>query len=233
MIPDIRSAAKRMPAVASAYRFVRDRLFATSARRRLFNRFYATNFWRNQASRSGHGSTLEQTEIVRRELPKLCRELGVKSLLDLPCGDFHWLSHVDLGDIDYTGIDIVPPLIAANRHRSAGPRRRFLALDVVHKVPPRADLVLCRDLLVHLSFADLARAVGNLRRSGSTWLLTTTFPAHMRNEDIRSGQWRMLNLQRPPQGFPPPALVINEGCTEDGGRYRDKSLGLWRLADLP
>ena len=26
--------------------------------------------------------------------------------------------------------------------------------------------------------------------------------------------------------------LFEEGCTEDDGKYADKSLGLWRLADL-
>jgi hypothetical protein len=42
-----------------------------------------------------------------------------------------------------------------------------------------------------------------------------------------------LNLQLPPFNFPAPLRLIEENCTEDGGKYADKSLGLWRLSDLP
>jgi hypothetical protein len=34
----------------------------------------------------------------------------------------------------------------------------------------------------------------------------------------------------PPFSFPKPIKVINEGCPERG--YSDKSLGLWRIAEL-
>src|SRR5437660_1775959 len=37
----------------------------------------------------------------------------------------------------------------------------------------------------------------------------------------------------PPVALPEPLEVIVEGCTEVGGAYADKALGLWRVADLP
>jgi hypothetical protein len=95
------------------------------------------------------------------------------------------------------------------------------------------DLVLCRDCLVHLSFANIHHAIANLKRSGTCWLLTTTFPDASANRDIDDGDWRVLNLQYAPFLFPAPLAVINEGCTEAGGDYADKSLALWRVGDLP
>lgn len=105
-------------------------------------------------------------------------------------------------------------------------------LDLTTSPLPAADLLLCRDALVHLSFADIGRALANLRRAAIPWLLTTTFPEEPSNEDIVTGDWRPLNLERAPFHFPPPARLLNEGCTEGDGRFADKSLGLWRVADL-
>jgi hypothetical protein len=92
------------------------------------------------------------------------------------------------------------------------------------------DLVLCRDCLVHLSSKDAVAALRNLKRSGSTYLLATTFPEHTDNPDVITGYWRPINLELPPFALPRPMLMINEGCPERGGA--DKSLGLWRIADL-
>ena len=92
--------------------------------------------------------------------------------------------------------------------------------------------VLCRDCLVHLSFAHIERAVDNLRRSGATWLVTTTFTGWQTNSDCDDGDWRALNLCRPPFGWPAPAALIDEHCDEAGGGWRDKSLGVWPLAAL-
>lgn len=231
MSPWLRRTIGRLPLAGAAYRLIRDRLFAGTRRRRRFEAHYETNYWRDSASRSGPGSSLEQTAAIRRELPVLCRTLGIRSILDVPCGDFHWMRSVELDDVRYVGIDIVGPLIRANRGTFGGPGRQFLQDDIVRRVPPRADLVLCRDLLVHLPFADAMTALRHLKRSGSTWLLTTTFAARDHNDEL-AGDWRTLNLEKPPFDFPPPTRLVNEDCTQEGGRYGDKSLGLWRLAEL-
>ena len=47
-----------------------------------------------------------------------------------------------------------------------------------------------------------------------------------------TGDWRPLDLERDPFGFPAPLELLNERCTEGGGIFADKSLGLWRTADL-
>ena len=194
----------------------------------VFTRIFRENQWGCDESRSGSGSDLEQTQVIRAELPQLCRELGIRSILDSPCGDFHWMKEVDLDGVAYTGADIVSELVEQNR-RFAGAGVDFRRLNLLTDELPRADLVLCRDCLVHLSFEDIGAALRNIRRSGATWLLTTTFPHAAANEDIATGQWRVLNLQAEPFGFPAPLRMIREGCTSGGGRYEDKSLGLWRV----
>lgn len=195
-----------------------------------FRHAYATNHWGSAESLSGPGASLDQTAVIRQQLPELCRRLNVRTLVDVPCGDFSWMALVDLGGIDYIGGDLLPELIEDNARRHAAPGRQFRVVNLLESILPRGDLVLCRDCLVHFSFTDIARAIHNLRRSGSTWLLTTTFPDEAVNEDIHTGDWRPLNLERPPFHWPPPAELINEHCTEGGGRFPDKSLGLWRLA---
>ena len=94
-------------------------------------------------------------------------------------------------------------------------------------------MILSRDCLGHFSFKTLKRAIRNLKASGATWLLTTTFPELERNEDIEDADWRPLNFERAPLNWPAPEEIINERCTEAGGAYADKSLALWRLSDLP
>lgn len=154
-------------------------------------------------------------------------------MLDLPCGDFHWMSTVDLGDVSYIGGDLLPELIEANEWQHHAPRRVFRVLDLLRSDLPVTDLVLCRDCLVHLSFADIARAVRNIRCSGAMWLLTTTFPAQGVNEDIVTGDWRPLDLMKAPFKWPVPDELLVEECTEGNGAFPDKSLGLWRVPSLP
>jgi len=228
------SKSRPRPRVPAQIAFeARRQEFADLPLQERFSRIFTSNLWTAE-SPSGLGSELSATAGVRDQLPAILMALGAGSLLDLPCGDFGWLSTVTL-DLDYTGGDIVPALVDANtaRYATPGSRRRFMRLDLTSDPLPRADVVLCRDCLVHLSFAHIAQAFANLRRSGSTWLLTTTFLEHDENADIETGDWRMLNLTHAPFELPPPEHVLIEGCTESDGAYADKALGLWKISDLP
>jgi hypothetical protein len=169
---------------------------------------------------------------VRRALPLLLQHLHARVLLDAPCGDFHWMDRVRLGVETYIGVDLLEGLILRNRERHAAPGREFLALDLLNDPLPTADVVLCRDCLVHLSHDDALRVLHNFVDSGSRYVLTTTFPGRGENRDVRTGEWRPLNLQVAPFSLPSPLAVINEKCTECSGYFKDKSLGLWRLADV-
>ncbi len=197
-----------------------------------FRHIHRKNHWGGAESVSGEGASRQQAQALETALPVLLKQLDVDVLLDGPCGDFSWMRRVELPASTYVGADVVPELIAANRQRYGGAHRRFVTLDLTTDPLPAADLLLCRDALVHLSFADAFRVIENVQRSPIPYLLTTTFPACEANEDITTGDWRPLNLEQPPFNFPPPIELIDEECTEGGGRYRDKSLGLWRVENL-
>ena len=190
-----------------------------------FARVYETNLWANAESRSGAGSSLAATARIRAELPALLRRLGVRRLLDVPCGDFYWMSRVDLagaGVIAYLGGDLVEAIVAENQARHARAGIEFARVDLTADRLPEvggapADALFCRDCLVHLSFANIARVLAGARTSGIRWLITTTFPQRATNADIDDGDWRPLNLERPPFDFPRPLTMLVEGCEEEAG----------------
>ena len=199
---------------------------------RVFTEIYENNRWGGEDSMSGTGSELEQTETIMRELPLLFKELGVASVLDIPCGDFHWMKEVDLSSVRYTGADIVEDLVRENNERFGSDERQFLQRNLVNDPLPPADAIFCRDCLVHLSFADVFSALNNICNSEAKYLVTTTFSERQRNRDIETGQWRPLNLEIAPFTFPKPLKLINEECTEKDGDFRDKAIGVWLIADL-
>lgn len=199
----------------------------------VFDFIYRTNLWGSDESASGVGSQLDATATLRAEIPRLLRQVDARTLLDLPCGDFGWLQHADLDVDSYIGADIVPDLVARNTREYGTDRRRFVTLDLTRDPLPAADVVLCRDCLVHLPYAEIFTAFANLARSGATYLLTTTFPDLEANTDIPLGDWRPLNLRQAPFFLPEPTAVIVEDCDEEGGAYADKALGLWPVAVLP
>jgi hypothetical protein len=209
-----------------------------NAAEQIFTNIYSQNVWQDSESVSGAGSNLMQTKILRERLPGLFKELGVQSILDIPCGDFHWLSQTNLNVPTYVGADIVDKLVATNqaRYQRDDPGRCvfFTKMNLLTGPLPRHDLILCRDCLVHFSNADVSAALRQTKNSGSTYLLTTSFPFPRQNDkDIQTGDWRALNLEAAPFNLPKPLLAIVEGATERKGRVADKTLALWKIADLP
>ena len=197
---------------------------------RIFSDIYRQRLWGDGESTSGPGSGLERTAQIRADITALVRRLGVRSLLDAGCGDFHWMPAVLLEIDSYIGVDVVRELVKRNRqcHHAAG--CQFEHVDITRDRLPTVDLILCRDVLPHLSLSEATEALGNFRQSGSTWLLATTFVDRVSNNDIATGAWRPLNLVLEPFSLPTPTMLIDERCHHSGGIYADKRLGLWHLA---
>jgi hypothetical protein len=166
------------------------------------------------------------TAGVRAALGDIIERHGVRTLLDIPCGDFNWIQHVPYDGM-YCGADIVRELVAQNQRRYRSERRRFVVLDVVQDDLPRSDLVVCRDCLNHLSLRHATRALENIARSGSSLLAVTHYPSEPTNRNQASGfDYRPLNLLKPPFVLPPPLEIWKE--TAEPG----KTLALWSLDDL-
>ncbi len=202
------------------------------SRERIFSGYYTSNKWKDAHSRSGEGSNLEVTAALRAALPGLFAQYGIKSVVDVPCGDFFWMKQADLSGVDYTGGDIVQAMIDDNNARYRKENIRFQFIDLCESVPPRGDLFICRDALVHMSFKDVQSALRNIKASGSKYLFTTTFTNRTENADIATGMWRTLNFSLPPFSFPAPLLLLDERYHGQEGRYADKHMALWRLDDL-
>lgn len=232
----VKEIAKKIPAIPFVYRalhngYVRYRLKSKSPQQ-VFTEIHGSNAWGGEESVSGRGSDVRQTRIIIKELSRLFKDLNISKFLDIPCGDFHWMKNVDLRGLDYTGADIVEALIQNNREQYEREHIQFQNLNLIQDELPKVDLVFCRDCLVHLSFADVFSALGNVCNSGSEYLLTTTFTQRNSNSDIATGQWRALNLEIAPFAFPNPLQIVHEGCTEGDGAFADKALGLWRISDI-
>lgn len=201
--------------------------------RRVFSAIHSAKGWGDCESSSGPGSTRERAGSFLPDLIALVQSLRITTLLDAPCGDFNWARALADSVDRYIGVDVVPALIKANRQRWSSSRRQFACRDIVRQRLPSAELVLCRDALVHLRHVDIVAALDNLRRTGAEYLVVTTFVGERGNHDIATGEWRPLNMQRPPYSFPMPLALIDERCHHTGGIYSDKRLGLWRFKDLP
>jgi 2-polyprenyl-3-methyl-5-hydroxy-6-metoxy-1,4-benzoquinol methylase len=204
-------------------------LFAAD-RRQVFEDIYSRGVWRNnddeRVSCSGAGSELAATVGLRANLPIVLAQIGGQSMVDVGCGDFTWMQHVDLG-VKYLGVDVVRSVVDVNRKLYGSVEREFRCIDAVAESLPTADVALCREVLFHLSFADAKKLLGNVKAAGVKYLIATTDSATDFNSDIRTGDFRVLNLRKRPFRFPVP-----DGWIADEAVQAGRGLGVWRTADL-
>jgi hypothetical protein len=199
----------------------------------LFSNYYETNYWQGQQSRSGPGSDIEATINIRRVLPILFEGLKIQSILDAPCGDYNWFRLMLLPErIKYTGGDIVPQMIEKN-HFFYGNyyNRSFELLDITERLVD-ADLWLCRDCFQHLSFEDIFKSIELFKKSNIKYLLTTTHSLTRQSQDIKTGNFRYLNLELLPFNFPEPLLFISDNLPKDSPYYGYHDLALWERQQL-
>jgi len=198
----------------------------------IFTYIYKTssNSWWSRETVSGVGSELRFTQKMRNELGRLIRRFGITSLADAPCGDLNWMKHVDIGTCRYIGYDIVQEIIEKNK-RVFGNTREFKHFNLIENIIDKVDLIICRDMLAHLTFEQIVTVLRNFKQSGSKYILVTTGVTIPVNVEIDTvGGWRMLNLELPPFNFPRPLAMIEEDVPSEV--ERGKHLALWFLDDL-
>jgi hypothetical protein len=140
-----------------------------------FTSIYQKNLWGSSESASGTGSTFNYTKNIRSEIPLLIHEFGFKYIFDAPCGDFNWMKSVlDNLKVIYVGGDIVQPLICSLNRKYKRENISFIHINLVDGLFPRADLMICRDCLFHLSYKDIKAILKNFIESKIPYILTTT-----------------------------------------------------------
>lgn len=208
-------------------RFARKNILNAGTIEQRFTWVYNTKHWGNEESISGPGSTLKYTENLRKNLPSLFRQYEILSVLDAPCGDFNWMKEVVRStEVSYFGMDIVQKLVEENQTRYRADNINFGHGDITQSELPASDLMICRDCLFHLSYDDIYRFLKNFLRSDIKFLLTTThvnYAGDFENEDIKSSDFRKIDLFLPPFALPEPLRAIDDWIDP----YPPRQMCLW------
>jgi len=219
--------------ILRAYKALRgyktDHLASTALEDR-FRQVYATGVWVNksgQESLSGLGSEAAVVNAIVPRLSNHLQSLQAQTLLDVGCGDFRSFRDCKFNG-HYMGVDVVSQVIDDNVRRYGDKTREFLKLDATVGPLPKADVVLIREVLFHLSFEDAKRVLRNVTSSGSKYLIVTNDGAIWFNSDISSGDFRMVNLLKSPFCLPPPSHEIDDSLVAQG-----RVLATWKVQDLP
>ena len=133
-------------------------------RKERFTNVYKNNLWGCKESFSGPGSTLKNAShdmhFLKAKIKDSFPLRSCISIVDVPCGDMNWMSTLleDLQkdyEVSYTGLDIVDELIKLNTEKY--PQHQFKTFDVVQEKLLHSDIIICRDLLNHLSSTDVKK----------------------------------------------------------------------------
>ena len=166
------------------------------------NKIGAQQIWdRNKGleSRSGVGSSKSQTQEYRAFLTAILKQYNIRSILDVGCGDWNWMSTIDLQGVMYRGIDIVDECIEENSLKYGADNIKFEVVDITkERVQGNFDLIICRDVLFHLPENEQISALQNM-----PWgrFITTTSFEDIENKDLteeekeRGWGWRKINLE--------------------------------------
>lgn len=163
----------------------------------IFTSIYLRNHWMspdNSESKSGHGSILKNTRNISSELPKIIDQYNITSMLDAGCGDWNWMRHLNL-NCSYVGAEIVEPLIEFLDRKFSSKDVKFIHSDVMIDKMDYYDLVMARDVLVHLPDIGIMKFLENYLTSESKYLMVSHCSVG-KTFDIEAGNLRYINWDK-------------------------------------
>lgn len=135
----------------------------------VFSRVYRDKHWGRRWGRkffSGPGSHdpkvigpyIQSVQDFLREFPR------PPNVVDLGCGDFHLGSQLRSRCAEYVACDVVPELITHNAAAFARMQVKFVCLNIIDDPLPSGEVVFLRQVLQHLSNAQIAKVLPKLRQ---------------------------------------------------------------------
>ena len=178
----------------------------------VMNQIYDLNLWGKGSSKFYSGFGSHNLEIIQPYLNAVISFLeSFKepiSVCDLGCGDFNVGKQLVKYTEKYIAVDIVPDLIQRNKENFKADNLEFRCLDISKDKLPKGGCAIIRQVLQHLSNAEVQN-IANKLTSYKYIILTEHLPNGVfePNKDIISGQGIRLKKQsgidllKPPFNF--------------------------------
>ena len=193
----------------------------TLLKKKIFTSIYKSKHWVQNPhdlsnefiSISGPGSNTysDQYKNLIKNFKLIIDKYEIKSIIDIPCGDFLWIKKIiHEKKIKYLGIDIVEDLIQENKSKYQNENIKFSTGDIVNfEVKEKYDLVIVRDLLIHLDNNDIKKILNNMKKMNVKYLAVNNYEIN-KNKDVIIGQHREVNILIEPYNFPKPIFYFND-----------------------
>jgi len=206
-------------------------------KKKIFNSIYKSNHWAQsdnvfgeKVSVSGPGSNIninnEGFIKLKKNIDNFIKNYKIKSILDMPCGDFLWLNEIiKEKNINYLGIDIVDELIRENTQKYQNDNTFFECYDIINYIPSKKfDLIIMRDFFIHLKNSDIYEIINNLKKMDFKYVALSSSTNKI-NFEGTIGQHRKVNLLIEPFNLNKPSVVINDG-------EKDKFIFIFERKDI-
>lgn len=130
--------------------------------RNFFIKAYERNLFGGNLSRSGPGSEGEHAKQKTQIVSDIIEGYGIKSILDIGCGDVFWMRDLFDKVTKYVGVDIVPQVIEDNKTKF--PEQEFFCKDMttekdLAEFDNQYDLILALDVFHHLMHEEIESLV--------------------------------------------------------------------------
>ena len=197
--------------------------FLTSSYKRkiVFQSIYKSNHWRDynkpriNESVSGIGSDLKKDSTLVNDFKNFISEFKVKKILDLGCGDFNWMKFIVLNNnnvSNYLGLDIVDKIISLNNLKYKNSEVSFETSDILlEDLPKFYDLVIIRDLFIHLKNNEILKIIDKINNSSIKFLAVTSY--HTTEVNINAdkfGHHRYINMKLDPFYLDRPFKIFDD-----------------------
>lgn len=178
-------------------------IYADKSIENTFTEIYQIGAWGVNAQGIGHsgcGSTYQNVYPYLQFLENFIKMNNITKVLDVGCGDWTFSQHMNWKNVEYTGIDIVKNVIEKNQASFETENIKFFHHDLTTENLPAAELLICKDVLQHLSNENI---IAFFKKTDDFKHLIITNDVDPNsysstNPDILNGDHRFLDLTKEP-----------------------------------
>jgi 2-polyprenyl-3-methyl-5-hydroxy-6-metoxy-1,4-benzoquinol methylase len=128
-----------------------------------FEEIYEANKWKaGKGYGSGEGSLFENAVPYVDFLQKFINENGIRSVIDIGCGDWQLSKHVNWDGLQYLGVDIVQNVIDSNKQEYSTKSIKFECANIGDLKHGPVDLIMIKDVLQHWSITSINQLLERL-----------------------------------------------------------------------
>lgn len=162
----------------------------------VFDNIYTSNKW---IFGSGTGSVAFFNKPYISFLNTFLEEHpDIHTIVDIGCGDWQIGRHIQLGERTYIGCDVSNIIVNKSREKFGTDKITFVHLDAVTEELPKGDLVIIKDVLQHLPTHSAQGIIEKLDAYKYVIMQNDIFPDQEGNKDIKSGDFRPLDVTEEP-----------------------------------